>query len=250
MEYGHGRIRMLAEAALMLMLAMPAACFQFQAQGPLLLRSSSVSRPERIPLQGWAAYPLCRAARADARCASGVVLVCMAADGDPLRLHRASALRSMTAAVVASALPVEAALTEDDEEESDDSQVIDLDGVDGKKLAILVGAFVFADVISAFLTGRSVIPFPFGHRTHLSPILTHVPLYEHACTQSLISGLVCSFTCLMHSPFVHANTFAHASRVIARSRMRKSHTSPRAPVPVVFEQTVGMMFALTLHLTD
>merc|ERR1712205_17488 len=142
MEYGHGRIRMLAEAALMLMLAMPAACFQFQAQGSLLLRSSSVSRPERIPLQG-------------------VGLVCMAADGDPLRLHRASALRSMTAAVVASTLPVEAALTEDDEEESDDSQVIDLDGVDGKKLAILVGAFVFADVISAFLTGRSVIPFPF-----------------------------------------------------------------------------------------
>jgi len=142
MEYGHGRIRMLAEAALMLMLAMPAACFQFQAQGSLLLRSSSVSRPERIPLQG-------------------VGLVCMAADGDPLRLHRASALRFMTAAVVANTLPVEAALTEDDEEESDDSQVIDLDGVDGKKLAILVGAFVFADVISAFLTGRSVIPFPF-----------------------------------------------------------------------------------------
>ena len=55
MEYGHGRIRMLAEAALMLMLAMPAACFQFQAQGSLLLRSSSVSRPERIPLQGCAA---------------------------------------------------------------------------------------------------------------------------------------------------------------------------------------------------
>ena len=152
----------------------------------------------------------------------------MAADGDPLRLHRASALRSMTAAVVASTLPVEAALTEDDEEESDDSQVIDLDGVDGKKLAILVGAFVFADVISAFLTGRSVIPFPFGYRTHLSPMLTHVPPYEHACTQSLIHGLLCSFPCLTHSPFVHANTFAHASRVIDRSRMPKSHTHPLA----------------------
>ena len=152
----------------------------------------------------------------------------MAADGDPLRLHRASALRFMTAAVVANTLPVEAALTEDDEEESDDSQVIDLDGVDGKKLAILVGAFVFADVISAFLTGRSVIPFPFGFRTHLSPMLTHVPPCERACTQSLIYGLLCSFPCLTHSLFMHANTFAHASRVIDRSRMRKSHTHPLA----------------------
>jgi len=82
------------------------------------------------------------------------------------RLGRASAVRFLASAMVASIVPYEktalAAAADDDEEEaSDDSQIVDLDEVDGKKLAIVGGAFVFADLLSALLTGRSVIPFPF-----------------------------------------------------------------------------------------
>ena len=53
---------------------------------------------------------------------------------------------------------------EEEETEEDDGQVIDLDGVNGKKLAVLGGALVFADALSGLLTGlRSedpiVVPF-------------------------------------------------------------------------------------------
>jgi len=55
-----------------------------------------------------------------------------------------------------------AAVEEEEEEEEEEGQIINLDGIDGKKLAIVGGAFVFADVLSKLLTGRSVLPLPFG----------------------------------------------------------------------------------------
>jgi hypothetical protein len=49
--------------------------------------------------------------------------------------------------------PVLAVEEEQDEEDVDDSQIVDLDGINGKKLAVLGGAFVFADALSGLLTG-------------------------------------------------------------------------------------------------
>lgn len=45
------------------------------------------------------------------------------------------------------------AADEEEETEEDDGQVIDLDGINGKKLAVLGGALVFADALSGLLTG-------------------------------------------------------------------------------------------------
>lgn len=49
--------------------------------------------------------------------------------------------------------PVSAAAEEEEETEDDDSQIIDLDGINGKKLAVLGGALLFADALSGLLTG-------------------------------------------------------------------------------------------------
>jgi len=101
----------------------------------------------------------------------GGALACRAmalGDDSSHRLARGAAIRSLASAAVVSTLALETpALAADDEEaeeEGDDSQIIDLDGINGKKLAVVLGAFVVADVISALLTGRSVLPLPIGNK--------------------------------------------------------------------------------------